>query len=121
MNAYSGFTFDQRIGEIGLKPARSGDGIYFWSAGLGWGVIEMKDSHRPGVARRNQGGTTVCITVKGGELTLSRLRLPGRSWSRAAVDGQTAECDDDTILLRTSRILKPGDRLTVELNPNGEA
>ncbi|MBV9875823.1 MAG: beta-glucosidase [Verrucomicrobia bacterium] len=121
VNAYSGFTFDQRIGEIGLKPARSGDGIYFWSAGLGWGVIEVKNDARPGVAQQDQSGTTVTITVKGGELTVSRLRLLGRSWSMATVDGQTAEHDDDAILLRTPRNLQPNECLTVELNPNGEA
>jgi hypothetical protein len=59
--------------------------------------------------------------VKGGELTVSRLRLPDRSWSMAKVDGQTAEHDNDTILLRTARNLQPNDCLTVELNPNGEA
>ena len=121
VNAYSGFTFDQRIGEIGLKPARSGDGIYFWSAGLGWGVIEIKNGDRPGVAQRDKSGTTVTITVKGGELTVSRLRLPDRSWSTATVDGQIAERDDDAILLGTARNLQPNDCLTVELNPNGEA
>jgi len=121
VNACSGFTFDQRIGEIGLKPARSGDGIYFWSAGLGWGVIEIKNGDRPGVAQRDKSGTTVTITVKGGELTVSRLRLPDRSWSTATVDGQIAERDDDAILLGTARNLQPNDCLTVELNPNGEA
>jgi len=121
VNAYSGFTFDQRIGEIGLKPARSGDGIYFWSAGLGWGVIEIKNGGRPGVAQRDESGTTVTITVKGGELTVSRLRLPSRSWSRAMVDGQTAERENDAILLGTARNLQPNDCLTVELNPHGEA
>jgi hypothetical protein len=59
--------------------------------------------------------------VKGGELTVSRLRLPDRSWSTATVDGQIAERDDDAILLGTARNLQPNDCLTVELNPNGEA
>ena len=60
------------------------------------------------------------ITVKGGELTVSRLRLPGCSWSTATVDGQTAGRDDDAVLLLTVRTLKAGDCLTVELNTDGE-
>jgi non-lysosomal glucosylceramidase len=108
VNAYSGFTFDRRTGEIGVKPARAGDGIYFWSAGFGWGVIEIKSA-------------SVTITVKGGDLTVSRLRLPGCSWSTARVDGQTVGRDDDAVLLRTARTMKAGDCLTVELNTDGEA
>jgi non-lysosomal glucosylceramidase len=108
VNAYSGFSFDQRSGEIGLRPARSGDGIYFWSAGSGWGVIEIRE-------------TTVTITVKGGELTLCRLLLPGRSWNTATVDGQTAGHDDSAVVLGAARILQAGDSLVVELNTHGEA
>ncbi|HXM02493.1 MAG TPA: GH116 family glycosyl-hydrolase [Chthoniobacterales bacterium] len=115
VNAYSGFSFDQRSGEIGLRPARSGDGIYFWSGGRGWGVIEIKETGR------GEGGTSVTITVKGGELTVSRLRLPGRSWSAAVVDGRTAGRDDDAILLGTARTLQAGDSLAVELNTDGDA
>src|SRR5258708_8015140 len=63
VNAYSGFTFDQRSREIGLKPARSGDGVYFWSAGRGWGVFELK-------------GTKVNLGGKVGDLTMFRLSLP---------------------------------------------
>jgi len=84
-------------------------------------VIEIKNGRRPGVSRGDEDGTTVTITVKGGELTVSRFRLPGRSWSVATVDGQIAEHDEDAILLRTARILKPNDCLTVELSPSGEA
>src|ERR1700719_170905 len=35
INAYSGLSFDQRREEIGFKPARTDDGVYFWSAGRG--------------------------------------------------------------------------------------
>jgi hypothetical protein len=115
VDAYSGFSFDQRSGEIGLKPARSGDGVYFWSGGRGWGVIEIKETGR------TEGGTTVTITVKGGELTVSRLRLPGRSRSTAMVDGRTAGRDHDAIFLGTARTLQAGDSLAVELNTDGEA
>ena len=69
VNAYSGLTFDQRSGEIGFKPARAGDGLYFWSAGRGWGTVELK-------------GSNVTLTVKGGELVVSRLRLPGLPGAR---------------------------------------
>jgi uncharacterized protein (DUF608 family) len=108
VNAYSGFTFDQRSREIGLKPARSGDGVYFWSAGRGWGVIELK-------------GTSFNLAVKGGELTVCRLRLPGCSGGAALVDGQSADRDGDLIIFGKERILKAGDRLAVELNPDGKA
>ena len=64
VNAYSGLTFDQQSGEIGFKPARGGDGIYFWSAGRGWGTVQLN-------------GSQMTLTVKGGELVVSRLRLPG--------------------------------------------
>jgi uncharacterized protein (DUF608 family) len=108
VNAYSGFTFDQRSREIGLKPARSGDGVYFWSAGRGWGVVELK-------------GTSVNLVVKGGELTVSRLRLPGRSGGAALVDGQSADRDGDLVIFGKERILKAGECLAVELNPDGKA
>jgi non-lysosomal glucosylceramidase len=108
VNAYSGFTFDQRSREIGLKPARSGDGVYFWSAGRGWGVIELK-------------GTSVNLVVKGGELTVSRLRLPGRSGGAALVDGQSADRDGDVFVFGKERILKAGECLAIELNPDGKA
>jgi non-lysosomal glucosylceramidase len=108
VNAYAGFIFDQRSGEIGLKPARSGDGVYFWSAGRGWGVIELK-------------GTRVTLVVKGGELTVSRLRLPGRSIRTAVVDGQSADRDGDLVVFGKEQILKAGDRLAVELDADGKA
>ena len=103
VNAYSGFTFDQRAGEIGLKPARPRDGVYFWSGGHGWGVIELK-------------GPGLTIKVRGGELSVSRLRLPGYSWSTATVDGQTAGRDDDAVLLRTARTVKAGEQLVIALS-----
>ena len=48
---------------IGFRPARSGDGVYFWSAGRGWGEVAFRSG-------------TVVLTVKGGELAVSRIRLP---------------------------------------------
>jgi non-lysosomal glucosylceramidase len=99
INACSGLTFDQRDGEIGFRPARGGDGVYFWSAGRGWGVVEMK-------------GSTVTLTVKGGELAVSRLRLPGLSGT-VTVQGQVAERDGDVILLGDQHTLQAGDWLVV--------
>jgi non-lysosomal glucosylceramidase len=107
VNAYSGLSFDQRSGEIGFKPARAGDGAYFWSTGRGWGVIELQ-------------GSTWTLTVKGGELAVSRVRLrafPGV----ATVDGQAAERNGDVILLGRHRTLQAGDRLVVGVDPNGQA
>jgi non-lysosomal glucosylceramidase len=107
VNAYCGFSFDQRCGEIGFKPARPGDGVFFWSAGRGWGVVELK-------------ATTVTLTVKGGELLVSRLRLPSRPGA-ATVEGQTAGRDGDLILLEKDHALKAGDRLVIRVDAYGEA
>jgi non-lysosomal glucosylceramidase len=103
VNAYSGFSFDQRAGEIGLKPARPGDGVYFWSAGRGWGVIELK-------------GDGLTIKVRGGELSVSRVRFPEHSGASATVDGQAARRDDDLILLGEERSLKAGEQLVIALS-----
>jgi hypothetical protein len=107
VNAYSGLSFDQRCGEIGFRPARAGDGVYFWSAGRGWGSVELR-------------GSTVTLTVKGGELVVSRLWLPGRPGA-ATVQGQAAERKGDLIMLKRHHTLKTGDRLVVELGGYGEA
>jgi non-lysosomal glucosylceramidase len=103
VNAYSGFSFDQRTGEIGLKPARPEDGVYFWSAGRGWGVIELKG-----------GGLT--IKVRGGELSVSQVRFPEHSWASATVDGQVVRRRDDLILLTEERTLKAGEKLVIALS-----
>ena len=107
VNAYSGLSFDQRCGEIGFRPARAGDGVYFWSAGRGWGVVELK-------------GSTVTLTVKGGELVVSRLRLPGLHGG-VTVNGQAAERNGDLILLGRHHTLRVGDRLVVGVNAYGKA
>jgi hypothetical protein len=107
VNAYSGLSFDQRRDEIGFSPAGTGDGVYFWSAGRGWGTIELK-------------GSTVTLTVKGGELTVSRLRLP-RIPGSPTVEGRAAERDGDVILLGRRHTLQAGNRLVVGVDANGEA
>ena len=106
LNAYTGLTFDQRIGEIGFKPALGNDGVYFWSAGRGWGEIEFK-------------GGIATLSIKGGELNVSRLRLPGLAGA-VAVDGKAAEREGDVVLLRTTRKLKVGDRLVVGADARGQ-
>lgn len=105
VNACSGLSFDQLNREIGFQPAWAGDGVYFWSAGRGWGLIELK-------------GSTVTLTVKGGELAVSRLRLPGVR-GPATVDGQAAERKGDLILLGRDHTLQAGDRLIVGANAHG--
>jgi non-lysosomal glucosylceramidase len=105
VNAYSGLTFDQQSGEIGFKPAREGDGIYFWSAGRGWGTVQLSKSQ-------------MTLIVKGGELVVSRLRLP---WLRgvAKVDGQVTGRDGDLILLGRDYALRSGDQLIVGVDAHG--
>jgi hypothetical protein len=107
VNAYSGLSFDQRCAEIGFKPARAGDGAYFWSAGRGWGVVELK-------------GSTVTLIVHGGELVVSRLRLPRRS-DAVIAEGHTTERNGDLIVLGRQRTVKAGDRLVVRVRGYGEA
>lgn len=107
VDAYSGLSFDQRRGEIGFRPARNGDGVYFWSAGRGWGIIEFN-------------GSTVTLTVKGGELCALRLRLP-RHPGLATVNGRAAERDGNFILLGEHCALKAGDRLVVGVDAYGQA
>jgi hypothetical protein len=105
VNAYTGLAFDQRIGEIGFKPASDGDGLYFWSAGRGWGTVQLN-------------GSKVTLTVKGGELVVSRLRFPGLP-GPATVDGQVTERDGDLILLGRDHTLQAGDRMIVGVDAHG--
>ena len=98
-NAWAGLSFDQRKGEIGFRPARPGDGVYFWSAGRGWGEVELK-------------GATVSLVVRGGELTIAQLSLPGLPGA-VTVDGRDAGREGDVVRLGGRRTLKAGDRLVV--------
>jgi uncharacterized protein (DUF608 family) len=107
VNAFSGLTFDARVGEIGFRPARPGDAVYFWSAGRGWGEVVFR-------------GRTAAIVVKGGELSVARLRLPTLPGA-VFVDGAKAERDGEAILLSPPRKLQAGDRLIVEGDARGEA
>jgi hypothetical protein len=65
-------------------------------------------------------GSTVTLRVKGGELGLSRLRLPGRSGA-ATVQGRNVERNGDLMVLGKRHTLKAGDRLVVEVQAYGEA
>ena len=106
VNAYSGLWFDQRREEIGFRPARTGDGVYFWSAGRGWGVVELQ-------------GLTATLLVKGGELAISRLSLPGLAGT-VTVNGQARERDGNVILLGGRQTLLAGDRLVVGMDTYGD-
>jgi non-lysosomal glucosylceramidase len=105
LNAWSGISFDQRNDEIGFRPGRSQDATYFWSAGRGWGEIEFR-------------GPSAILTVRGGELAVSRLRLPTLPGS-IAVDGKPAERDGDVVLLGARRVLRTGERLVVGADERG--
>jgi len=107
VNAYSGLVFDQRKGEIGFHPARAGDGVYLWSAGRGWGEVAFH-------------GTTATLTVKGGELAVSRIRLPALQGA-PSVDGSPAEREGDAIVLGGLRRLKAGDRVVIGVDARGQA
>ncbi len=98
--------FDQRREEIGFRPARTGDGVYFWSAGRGWGVVELQ-------------GLTATLLVKGGELAISRLSLPGLAGT-VTVNGQAKERDGNVILLGGRQTLLAGDRLVMGMDTYGD-
>ena len=65
-------------------------------------------------------GSTLTLTVKGGELSVSRLRLPRLSGT-ATVEGQAVERDGDVILLGRHHSLQAGDRLVVGVDAYGQA
>jgi hypothetical protein len=74
---FSGFEFDLPHGHMGFSPVLEGDFRSFFSIGRAWGRYE-----------RTAGGVT--LTVCGGELSLSSLRLGGIGRVRAVVcDGRT--------------------------------
>jgi hypothetical protein len=58
----------------------------------------------------------VTLTVRGGELVVSRVRLPGLQGA-ATVDGHATERIGDVILLGK----QAGDRLVVGVNADGQA
>ena len=105
LNAYIGLSFDQRAGEIGFRPARSGDGCYFWSAGRGWGEIEFS-------------GLTATIRVKGGELLISRLGLPTLP-GHATIDGNAREARRRHRVARRLAKAGAGDELVVGVDALG--
>ena len=105
MNAYIGLSFDQRAGEFGFRPARSGDGCYFWSAGRGWGEIEFS-------------GLTATNRVKGGELLISRLGLP-TLLGHASIDAMPVRRDGAIVLLGSLRKFGAGDELVVGVDALG--
>jgi len=107
LNAYIGLTFDQRADEVGFKPARAGDAVYFWSAGRGWGEIEFR-------------GRSAILSVRGGELAVSRLRLPTLP-GRVTIDARPVERDGDVILIGERRTLRPGQHIVVGADERGEA
>jgi uncharacterized protein (DUF608 family) len=107
VNAWTGILFDQRKEEIGFRPAQGGDGVYFWSAGRGWGEVAFR-------------GPTVTLTVKGGELAVSRVRLPAHAGT-ASVDGRAAAREGDAVLLGSLRRLKPGEQLVIGVDARGQA
>ena len=74
---FSGFEFDLPRGHIGFSPRLDGDFRSLFSVGRAWGNYERTDG-------------SVTLTVCGGEITLSSLRLGGIGRVRAVVcDGRT--------------------------------
>ena len=65
-------------------------------------------------------GSTVTLTVRGGELVVSRMRLPGLS-GVATVDGEAAERNGDVILFSRHHTLQAGGQLVVGVNAYGQA
>ena len=88
-------------------PRAPGDAVYFWSAGRGWGEIEFR-------------GRSAILSVRGGELAVSRLRLPTLP-GRVTIDGRPVERDGDVILLGERRVLRAGQHIVVGADERGEA
>jgi uncharacterized protein (DUF608 family) len=105
LNAWIGLSFDQRKDEIGFRPAQAQDATYFWSAGRGWGEIEFR--------RRS-----AILTVRGGELVVSRLRLP-ILLGPVFIDGKLAERDGEFVLLGAQRVISAGQQLFVGADESG--
>lgn len=99
VNAWSGLSFDAHTGEIGFRPARASDGAFFWSAGCGWGQVELS-------------ADAAVLTVMGGELTLRRLGLPSLEGA-LRVDGVPATREGAVVHLPASRLMRAGDRVMV--------
>ena len=99
INAYLGLSFDARRKAIGFRLARAGDGTYFWSAGRGWGQLQVA-------------GTEATITVLGGELNVAEIALGGLG-PVVTVDGSPVRRSGDAVVLDGPRLLSSGESLTL--------
>jgi len=100
VNAWTGQTFDQRSGMIGLAPKGETRGTHFWSAGKGWGELAVE-------------GGRVTLKVLGGELSVGRVSLPFLKGA-VTVNGRAAGREGDVIVLPTAASLKAGEALVIE-------
>ena len=73
---FAGFAFDLPRRFIGFSPVLAGDFRCFWSLGTGWGnYIKKEQQHK--------------LVIKGGDLTLSSIRLGSlKSVRKVTVDGK---------------------------------
>ena len=99
VNAWTGLSFDQRSGSLGLAPKGDVDGVHFWSAGRGWGEIAVD-------------GASATLTVKGGELAVGRLSLPFLAGA-VTVDGKAATREGDVVVLPAAIRMAAGDSLVI--------
>ena len=85
---FSGFEFDLPRGHLGFSPVLEGDFRSLWSVGRAWGNYERTDG-------------SVTLTVCGGEITLSSLRLGGIGRvQRIVCDGREIDFEQDGDTLR---------------------
>lgn len=66
---WTGFRYDGRRGEFGLRPATEPRATWFWSNGYAWGTVTQA---------RTATGVSVEIEVLFGELAVRRVRLEGQ-------------------------------------------
>ena len=100
INAWLGLGYDARSGELGFRPARAGDGRYFWSAGAAWGEVRWS-------------GRQVTLSVKAGTLTIARLRLSDLPAGTVTIDGTPVRRESDVLTLAAPRTLAAGQSLVV--------
>ena len=92
---FSGFCYDMPNRHIGFAPVLPGDFRCFWAVGSGWGEVHRTKK-------------TYDITLHGGELTLSSVRLAGCSVQKMLADGKEIPFDyeEDLLTFQTVTVKK---------------
>ena len=112
----SSYALRQRLERADLRPAHRRDRL---SARRAAGTRSIS-GRRAAAGARSPSRRDGNLSVKGGELAVSRLRLPSLA-GPATVDGKAARRDGDVILLSQPRLLRAGERIVVGAGERGAA